>query len=75
MGQVCIAKPYRGRGLFKALFQHHKKIYQSQFDLFITEIATRNRRSMRAHEKVGFKVIHIHRDEMDEWNVVAWDWS
>ena len=75
MGQVCVAKPYRGRGLFEELFQHHKKIYQSQFDLFITEIATRNQRSMRAHEKVGFKVIHIHRDEIDEWNVVAWDWS
>ena len=75
MGQVCVAKSYRGRGLFEELFQHHKKIYQSQFDLFITEIATRNKRSMRAHEKVGFKVIHIHRDEIDEWAVVAWDWN
>ncbi len=75
MGQVCIAKAYRGQGLFDALFRHHKKIYQSQFDLFITEIATRNIRSMRAHERVGFKTIHVHRDELDEWAVVGWDWN
>jgi hypothetical protein len=55
MGQVCIAKNYRGQGLFDELFRHHKKMYQSRFELFITEIATRNVRSMRAHERVGFK--------------------
>ena len=75
MGQVCIAKDYRGQGLFDELFRYHKKIYQSQFDLFITEIATRNVRSMRAHERVGFKTIHVHRDELDEWAVVGWDWN
>ena len=75
MGQVCVAGSYRGQGLFDELFSHHKKIYQSQFDLFITEIATRNTRSVRAHERVGFKTIHTHRDELDEWIVVGWDWA
>ena len=75
MGQVCIAKSYRGQGLFEALFQHHKKIYSSRFDLFITEISTSNRRSIRAHEKTGFRQIHTHRDELDEWSIVGWDWS
>ena len=75
MGQVCIAKEYRGQGLFEQLYEHHKKIYQSQFDLFVTEISVRNHRSMRAHEKVGFKKIHTHRDSLDEWVVVAWDWK
>jgi len=75
MGQVCIARDYRGQGLFDELFSHHKKVYQSQFDLFITEIATRNVRSMRAHERVGFKTIHVHCDEIDEWAVVGWDWN
>jgi RimJ/RimL family protein N-acetyltransferase len=74
MGQVCIAKEYRGQGLFDELYTHHKKIYQPKFDLFITEIATRNHRSIRAHERVGFKTIHTHRDELDEWAVVGWDW-
>jgi ribosomal protein S18 acetylase RimI-like enzyme len=74
MGQVCIAKNYRGQGLFENLYQHHKKIYQPRFDLMVTEISTRNQRSLRAHEKIGFKIIHTHRDSLDEWAVVAWDW-
>ena len=75
MGQVCIAKEYRGKGLFEKLYQHHKKNYQPQFDLCITEISIRNHRSLRAHEKIGFKNIHIHRDKLDEWVVVGWDWN
>jgi len=75
MGQVCVAKEYRGQGLFDELYRHHKKIYQRQFDLIITEIATRNHRSIRAHERVGFKTIHTHLDELDEWAVVGWDWN
>ena len=75
MGQICIAKDYRGQGFFEKLYQHHKKIYEPQFDIFITEISTRNQRSLRAHEKVGFKIIHTHRDILDEWVVVGWDWS
>ena len=74
MGQVCIAKAYRGRGLFEQLYEQHKKIYSPRFNLFITEISARNGRSLRAHEKAGFKPVHIHRDKLDEWHVVAWDW-
>jgi len=74
MGQVCIAKAFRGKGLFEQLYNHHREIYQSQFDLLVTEISTRNHRSLRAHEKVGFKTIHTHHDNLDEWKVVGWDW-
>ena len=75
MGQVCIAKEYRGRGLFEQLYKHHREIYRSQFDLFVTEISTRNHRSLRAHERIGFKTIHTHKDLLDVWAIVAWDWS
>ena len=75
MGQICVAKAYRGQGLFDELYKHHKQIYNRQFDLIITEIATRNRRSIRAHERVGFKTIHTHQDQLDEWAVVGWDWN
>jgi L-amino acid N-acyltransferase YncA len=74
MGQICVDKAYRGQGLFDRLYQKHKEIYSPGFDLLVTEIATRNTRSMRAHERVGFKTINIHQDELDEWAVVAWDW-
>ena len=75
MGQICIDKNYRGKGVFNNLYQHHKKIYQTKFDLLITEISTHNPRSQKAHEKVGFKTIHNYKDVMDEWNVVGWDWQ
>jgi hypothetical protein len=75
MGQVCIAKEYRGQGLFEKMYYHHRDIYKERFDLFITEIATANQRSVRAHEKIGFRTIHSHRDDLDEWLVAAWDWS
>ena len=75
MGQICIDKAYRGRGLFDILYQKHKEIYSPKFDLLVTEIATRNTRSLRAHERVGFKQVNVYRDETDEWSVVIWDWS
>jgi hypothetical protein len=75
MGQVCIAKAYRGNAVFAQLYEHHRKIYQPEFELLVTEISTRNHRSLKAHEKVGFTAIHTHRDSLDEWKVVGWDWS
>jgi len=74
MGQICVDKRYRGKGIVQDLYQKHKDIYSSRYELFITEISLNNPRSQRAHEKVGFKVIHTYRDAMDEWNVVVWDW-
>jgi ribosomal protein S18 acetylase RimI-like enzyme len=74
MGQICIAKEYRGKGLFDMLYEKHKEIFQSKYDFVITEVATRNIRSMRAHIRVGFKIIATYTDELDEWAVVIWDW-
>ena len=74
MGQVCVARPFRGRGVFDALYRGHRDAYAGRFDFTVTEIATRNTRSMRAHERVGFQVLSTYRDELDEWAVVLWDW-
>lgn len=74
MGQVCIAKEHRGKGIFDSLYHHHRSVFQPQFDLLVTEIATSNQRSMQAHKKTGFKTIDTYRDELDEWNVVVWNW-
>ncbi|PWU03172.1 MAG: GNAT family N-acetyltransferase [Bacteroidetes bacterium] len=75
MGQICIAKEFRGQGIFEQLYLHHKKIFSPVYDFIITEVATRNTRSLRAHEKVGFKTIHTYTDELDTWAVVIWDWK
>lgn len=75
MGQVCVAKEYRGQGVFEMLYLQHKNSYSGQYDLLVTKISTSNHRSLKAHEKVGFKTVTIDKDELDEWNVVAWDWQ
>ena len=75
MGQICIDKVYRGKGLFEKLYQKHKELFKNKFDFVVTEISTSNARSLRAHEKVGFKTIYKYRDALDEWNVVLWNWD
>lgn len=74
MGQICVAKEYRGQGLVNSLYQMHKEVYRPQYNFLLTEISTRNPRSQKAHEKVGFRTIHTRTDSMDEWNVVVWEW-
>ena len=75
MGQVCVHEEYRGKGIFAGLYHHMKKTMQNHFDLNVTQIALRNPRSIRAHEKVGFEVIEEYASGGEEWVVVAWDWK
>jgi len=71
MGQVCVAEEYRGQGVFDALYREHRASYGARFDCTVTEVATRNTRSMRAHTRVGFERIETYRDATDEWAVIV----
>lgn len=75
MGQICVSKKYRGLGLVQQLYEQHRACYGNQYDFLLTEVATRNQRSLRAHEKLGFHTIHTYHDAMDEWQVIIWDWK
>jgi hypothetical protein len=75
MGQICIADTHRGIGIFEGLYTKHKEIYSPQFDICLTEVSSSNPRSMRAHEKVGFKLVHNFDDKTDNWNILVWDWN
>lgn len=75
MGQVCVAEGYRGMGVFDGLYRQHKELYSPRFDFVATEIASRNTRSIRAHQRVGFQAIHTFEDETDHWKIVVWDWQ
>jgi GNAT superfamily N-acetyltransferase len=74
IGQCCVKKGYRGQGVFRGLYEKMRKNLSPHFKYVITEIATRNPRSIRAHEKMGFKVIHEFEDATDHWVIVLWDW-
>jgi hypothetical protein len=75
MGQICVARGQRGKGVVDALYAGHRDLYAGRFDAIVTEIAVRNIRSARAHARVGFEEIHRFRDETDDWSVVAWDFK
>lgn len=75
IGQICVDKEYRGQGVFELLYEKHRETHRHRFDAVITEISTSNHRSIRAHKRVGFRVIHTYRDDLDEWAIVLWDWN
>lgn len=72
MGQICIDQQYRGQGVFDSLYNKHKELLQTAYDLCVTSVSTRNKRSMKAHERVGFTTVLTFQDATDEWNILAW---
>jgi ribosomal protein S18 acetylase RimI-like enzyme len=76
VGQVCIDKSYRGQGVFDQCYAAYKNYYHNRYDFAITEIAKTNTRSLRAHEKIGFRPIKNYTSPDNvEWVVVVWDWA
>jgi len=75
MGQVCIDKNYRGQGVFDGMYESLKENYHQKYDFVITEVATRNVRSIKAHQRVGFELLHRYTDPRgEEWDVIIWNW-
>ncbi len=75
VGQVCIDKSYRGKGLFDQCYAAYKEQYSTRYSFAITEIATGNTRSLKAHKRLGFEKLTTYGapDGVD-WEVVAWNW-
>ena len=75
-GQICIDKDFRGKGLFRKLYNFAKKSFQKQYPLMLTEVSDRNPRSAHAHLKCGFENIHQYRiNPHEEWSILAWNWT
>lgn len=76
MGQVCIAKGYRGKGVFQGMYAQMNKQMSPHFEAIVTEVSIRNPRSLRAHAKVGFQTIREYQaDTGEEWAILLWDWK
>lgn len=75
IGQVCVAKSHRGQGVFDGMYRQHKTQLSGRYDFVVTEVATRNTRSLRAHARVGFQTIHrFTAPDGEEWDIILWDW-
>jgi ribosomal protein S18 acetylase RimI-like enzyme len=75
MGQICIDEGFRGIGIFDGLYRTMSERYRERYDFTVTEVAARNTRSMRAHERVGFRTLRVYPDPTtgEEWHVIALD--
>ncbi|NNF30456.1 MAG: GNAT family N-acetyltransferase [Flavobacteriaceae bacterium] len=67
MGQVCIDKEFRRKGLFRRLYQEMLKGIQPEFSLIITEVDSKNSRSTNAHFKIGFQTISNYKSHNRDW--------
>lgn len=76
VGQVCVDKKFRGQGLFDRNYAFYKETYKGKYELAVTEIATKNMRSLNAHQRVGFREICRYTASNGiEWAIVVWDWN
>ncbi len=71
MGQVCIEKAFRSKKIFQGLYDFLKQSMKDDFDFIITEVSVDNKRSLRAHEKIGFVPLIDHTDKFDQtWRTI-----
>jgi ribosomal protein S18 acetylase RimI-like enzyme len=75
VGQLCVAKEYRGQGLVQKLYGHFRDCLSNEFTYLVTDVAQANVRSLKAHKKRGFKVINELMYGGFDWDIVLWDWN
>lgn len=75
VGQVCVDKNYRGIGVLDTCYSEYKLHLKDKYDFAITELSSRNLRSIKAHQRIGFSEIYKYPSQnKEEWSVVIWDW-
>lgn len=74
MGQICIDKPYRGKGLFSGMYKFYREQLHRDFECLVTEVSASNQRSLQAHLHVGFEILNTRLDKGAEWNMMVWNW-
>jgi hypothetical protein len=73
-GQLCVARSHRGLGLVPALYANFRTALADRFDCLVTDVASDNPRSLKAHLKSGFEVFgELHYGGVD-WSLVICDW-
>ncbi len=76
VGQVCVDKNFRGRGVTDQCYSLYKDAYKGRYDFAVTEIAVSNNRSLNAHKRIGFTEIHRYlAPDETVWSVVLWNWN
>jgi ribosomal protein S18 acetylase RimI-like enzyme len=75
VGQLCVAKEYRGQDLVQKLYGHFRDCLSNEFSYLVTDVAKANARSLKAHKKRGFQVINELMYGGFGWDIVLWNWN
>jgi hypothetical protein len=70
MGQICIDRAFRARGIFRGLYGNMQAALQGDYSLIITEVDVRNTRSMGAHKAIGFTTLCSYNSGGQNWEVL-----
>jgi GNAT superfamily N-acetyltransferase len=74
VGQACVDKLYRGKGVFDAIYHHYVQYFRERYRLIITEIDATNTRSLRAHIRFGFRTVKEYTAPNGvSWHIVLLD--
>jgi ribosomal protein S18 acetylase RimI-like enzyme len=74
VGQLCVGKAYRGIGLVQKMYTYYQESLSNKYQYLITDVAQENPRSIKAHLKTGFQIIHTIEYGGIGWDIVLWDW-
>ncbi len=74
VGQLCVGKAYRSIGLVQKMYTYYQECLSKEFKYLITDVAQENPRSIKAHLKTGFNIIHTIEYGGIGWDIVLWDW-
>ena len=70
MGQVCIDKAFRKKGIFRKLYETMQVSIRPEFDTIITEVDAKNSRSLQAHYGIGFTDLKTYSVGGQDWKVI-----
>lgn len=71
MGQVCVAPAFRGKGVFRGLYDHMKSSLYPDYQEIVTEVDQRNSRSLQAHLAIGFRELETYFADGRNWHLIA----
>jgi hypothetical protein len=76
MGQLCVAEEARGQRVADRMYKYMRSCYSLHYPYLITAIDARNTRSLRVHERVGFKDLlrFTSAETGKDWVIVIWNW-
>lgn len=70
VGQLCVAKEYRGQDLVTRMYDFFADAVKEQYEYMATDVDCDNHRSLKAHAKAGFQVIDSLIYGGKKWDIV-----